>query len=542
MSTKTGRNEPCLCGSGRKFKKCHGRIAHAGPTDAQIRLAIDRTAASQRIRQNQQGLGRPIISANVKGHQFVAVGKKLYHSSTWKTFSDFLSDYVKTVLDPAWGNAEIAKPFEQRHPIMRWYDAFCRYQKAVIREPGRVHSYQITGVVACFLGLAYDLYLIEHNVELQSRLVRRLKDVRQFQGAYYELIVANILIRAGFDLTLEDEEDGASKHCEFAAVSKQTGKRYWVEAKMRSVAGLLGKTAADGTNDPNPLSRLIPHLNDALAKPAADERLIFIDLNTELDKPCVMPAWGERAAKRLEQYEAKELADGCRAYVFVTNVAFHRALDRDDLGWAALPFGLGMPDFNRPGYKRLSEAYLQKLAHIDAHRIGEAFNKYLQWPRTFDGRLASEAFHGSQRILIGETYRFPDGSGGEVVGTVTAATVNEPESKVYFAISDEQGNAKLLSQPMTAEELADYKANADAYFGRIQPVSRKVKNEFELFEWLMDTHKSLTREVLLERLASFPNQDSLKAASTEGLLAMYCESMAAGMLASGTLKCGGGPG
>ncbi|WP_211159649.1 SEC-C metal-binding domain-containing protein [Aromatoleum buckelii] len=24
MRTKTGRNDPCPCGSGRKYKKCHG--------------------------------------------------------------------------------------------------------------------------------------------------------------------------------------------------------------------------------------------------------------------------------------------------------------------------------------------------------------------------------------------------------------------------------------------------------------------------------------------------------------------------------------
>jgi hypothetical protein len=53
--------------------------------------------------------------------------------------------------------------------------------------------------------------------------------------------VANVLIGAGFKLTLEDETDGKNKHCEFAAISGTTGKRYWVEAKMRSVAGLLVK-------------------------------------------------------------------------------------------------------------------------------------------------------------------------------------------------------------------------------------------------------------------------------------------------------------
>jgi hypothetical protein len=139
------------------------------------------------------------------------------------------------------------------------------------------------------------------TVELKERLVQRLKIVEQFQGAYYELVVANILIRAGFELTLEDETDGKTKHCEYAAVSKRTGKKYWVEAKMHSVAGLLGKTQRDGTTDMNPLNRLIPQLNDALAKPAADERLIFIDLNTEeIIDAAGKPPWIENAQPRTD--------------------------------------------------------------------------------------------------------------------------------------------------------------------------------------------------------------------------------------------------
>jgi hypothetical protein len=44
----------------------------------------------------------------------------------------------------------------------------------------------------------------------------------------------------------EDETDGESKHCEFAAVSRRTRKKYWVEAKVRSVVSVLGKTDKDG--------------------------------------------------------------------------------------------------------------------------------------------------------------------------------------------------------------------------------------------------------------------------------------------------------
>ena len=90
---------------------------------------------------------------------------------------------------------------------MQWYDAYTRYQHENIKRPGEVHSTIVTGIVACYLGLAYSLYLLDHNAELQARLIHRPKDVGNFQGAYYELIVANILIRAGCTLMLEDETD-----------------------------------------------------------------------------------------------------------------------------------------------------------------------------------------------------------------------------------------------------------------------------------------------------------------------------------------------
>src|SRR5579862_9299281 len=202
----------------------------------------------------------------------------------------------------------------------------------------------MTGVAACYLGTASSLYLLDHNIELQARLVRRLKNPKEFQGAYYELIVANALIRAGFNLTLEDETDLSAKHCEFAAISRRTGKKYWVEAKMRAVAGLLGKDENDGTKNPNPISQMISHLNAALRKPAADDRLIFIDLNTDAAIGADgEPIWTESSYARLEQFERRELAAGVTAYLFISNVPFHRMLN-ERLHTALAAFGLGIPD------------------------------------------------------------------------------------------------------------------------------------------------------------------------------------------------------
>jgi hypothetical protein len=96
---KTGRNQPCPCGSGKKYKHCHGRF-HADPAissgglppDIEDQLArAKRRAEAQRLqREKQQGLGRPIVSAEVAGHRVVAVGNTVYTSKQWNVFHDFL--------------------------------------------------------------------------------------------------------------------------------------------------------------------------------------------------------------------------------------------------------------------------------------------------------------------------------------------------------------------------------------------------------------------------------------------------------------------
>jgi hypothetical protein len=531
MSPKIRRNQTCPCGSKLKYKKCCGRLTAPEETNAAFDASISaRHAADERIREEQQGLGKPIIAAKFNGHQVVAVGKTLFFSPKWKTVPDFLCDYLKRILDPAWGNAELAKPFDERHPIIQWYDILCRHQQSRIKTPGVPVVSAVTGIVGCYVGLAYSLYLLDHNVELQERLVRRLKNLDQFQGAYYELIVANILIRAGFELAIEDETDGNSKHCEFSARSKRTGRKYWVEAKMRVVPGLLGATGTPGARVHNPLSRLVPQLNDALAKPAADERLIFIDLNAEATAEGVgKPPWIERAATRLEQYERSELPTGKRAYVFVTNFPFHRQLN-DTASMAAFPIGVGIPDFNRPGVKRVSDAYRQKQRHIDAHYIGKALAEYLKFPATFDGSLPSEAISGSPpRIKIGETYRFGDPANGGVIGTVTTAAVDEQRSQALIGITDRNGGGRLLAEPMSLEQLADYRAHKDSYFGRILPVGGTANDPFELFEWFVDNHRWMSRSQLLEKLAYVPSPTARNAMSDDDLLYEYCELMVAAM-------------
>src|ERR1700676_1100340 len=104
MSNKVGRNQLCPCGSGLKYKRCHGRLHGVAPEssfpNSNPAQLLDRVRAAERIRQTQQGLGRPIVAAKLHDHQMVAVNDTVYFSAKWKTFPDFLADYMRRKLEP----------------------------------------------------------------------------------------------------------------------------------------------------------------------------------------------------------------------------------------------------------------------------------------------------------------------------------------------------------------------------------------------------------------------------------------------------------
>ena len=85
------------------------------------------------------------------------------------------------------------------------------------KPAGEIQDCPTNGLTYAYLGLAYNLYLLEHNAELQAYLVRRLKHPDTFYAAYYETHVAAWFILAGFTLAIENEEDSTRTHVEFIA-------------------------------------------------------------------------------------------------------------------------------------------------------------------------------------------------------------------------------------------------------------------------------------------------------------------------------------
>jgi hypothetical protein len=82
-------------------------------------------------------------------------------------------------------------------------------------------------------------------------------------------------------------------------------------------------------------------------------------------------------------------------------------------------------------------------------------------------------------------------------------------------------------QPMTDAEFGDYKAQPDAYFGKILPVPKKAENQYDLFEFFVEANRGLSRATLLERLSRPADFDPHGAVSDADLLAEYCEALVA---------------
>jgi hypothetical protein len=479
-------------------------------------------------RERQQGLGKPIISASFRGTRLVAVKNRLLQSKGWKTFHDFLGDYIKIAIGPAWGNAEIAKPPEQRHPMIVWYQALCRHQRAFVDQAGTLlHGMPETGAAAAYLHLAYDLYALDHNAELQASLLSRLRNHERFTGARYEVQVAADFIRAGFDIGFEDESDGSTTHCEFTATDRKTGKRFSVEAKRRE--GYRPR-----------IGRLF---NDALSKRANHPRVIFIDLNMRddgLGTSQAPPAFFASALRRLRSFEGQPLNGKPRppAYVFLTNTPWALYLDDPAPRRGRLIEGFQIPDFKQGVlYQSLRHAIDAREAHIEMHKLMESIGDHSEIPSTFDGEISEFAFGNEiARLVVGSRYLVRDAEGIERPAELTTATVAEEERSAYCGVTFDNGQSGIWTVPLSDAEMAAWKRHPDTFFGVLGQRRTRAETPLELYDFLHESFSRSSKDDLLKVMSDAPDFETLAQLDQPRLASIHAERMANGALAMNWLR------
>jgi hypothetical protein len=294
--SKVGRNDPCHCGSGKKYKKCHGAPQNQpdakkqGPfilkeldmatLPPEIKAMHERFCLEDQKRESEFGKVRLPISLEFQGQRLVVSGNKLFYQPAEKTkyFTDFLLTIVPSIFGKEWFDYEIAKPFGQRHPAMESRVRAMKYMNDQIPTAEGIYSAVITGRMLEYFVFAYDLFVVQDNGRLDARLVDRLRNCEQYQGARHELFAEATCLKAGFEIEHENETDGTTKHAEFTATHKLSGQKVSVEAKSKHRPGILGRPGEReeiGNHD----IRLGKLLRNAVAKNSPHPLVVFLDLN-----------------------------------------------------------------------------------------------------------------------------------------------------------------------------------------------------------------------------------------------------------------------
>ncbi|MDB5412572.1 MAG: hypothetical protein JWR10_907 [Rubritepida sp.] len=304
--------------------------------------------------------------------------------------------------------------------------------------------------------------------------------------------------------------------------------------KARGVPGVLGRTAADGSPDPDPTNRIRTHLSDALNKPSETERMVFIDLNAADGADGTEPPRHPRARRHLLNKE-RDRPNDPPAYVFITNFCYHHHLASDKMATFIMPFGFHIPDFMKSETSTLFERYKEEEKHADALAVVQVMEKYTHTLTTFDGSLPSElpGMKVERRPIIGKPYHYdpndPDvkaavGVGLEpFTGIVTTALAVPQEMAFLFAVQREDGHNFTLWQKASERQMLEWEPFKDTYFGVVRKVGNSNADPYELFVFFVENHRHTPREKLLEWVATWPDAEELRQISDEDLLLKWAE-------------------
>jgi len=329
---KIGRNDPCFCGSKKKYKRC---CFEKKPSTEDIEKIVQIYNKQKKEKHQLEQMGilinyvKPVL---YKGRKVWGLGDKIYHNRTPnETFHEFVIFIFKKTLGKEWFDKQQKLEKDDQHHIFRCFDQFrlwmIRHAEPKNKINQNVWGYTPDGWSKNLLSLAFDVASLQHTDKLPRNLLERLKNYNEYQGAKYEITVAAIIARLGFDIEFTTSKRGGPKHCEFIATERKTKMRIGIEAKSRQRDGVLHRS---GTKDKKKVlkgdvSKLI---SKALQKSEVGQMpfLIFIDMNCPLSKKIqtTEKRWVNDVI-RITGKKGKPTIENPNLYsaIFFTNFSYH---------------------------------------------------------------------------------------------------------------------------------------------------------------------------------------------------------------------------
>ena len=320
--------KPCPCGiHGKSYGDCCRDKGIHAPGNEMLRGTAPRIVP---------GALSQIQSSMVKDDtRFRIVWNRLWHYPQHETFHQFLDALVFGTLGKEWFEEQLLLPPKNQSAIVKWRTAMVE----LLRRPGDADDgvstgHTLTGPAKAYQCFGYDLYWLQLVHKLPNSVIKRLKDFGAFQGARYEVLIAAIFARAGFEVEWIDDNKASGKHPEFIATHKVTGKKVGVETKSRQRPGAMNYI---GTVSPEThLKGDVFDLYERAMKQAPDGDipfLIFIDANVPdspqkglssySDIPVDTVPWMKEIRDRLVDIWNAATEPTPESAVLITNFAFY---------------------------------------------------------------------------------------------------------------------------------------------------------------------------------------------------------------------------
>lgn len=349
---KIGRNNPCPCGSGKKYKKCH--LLSGGSLKTSIIKKLKSTPELERIRQEleMQMIERrkKLVQAGVfidfvtpthfRGNKVWALSSRLYPRRPKKeTFHEFIIYVLKEELGRDWWIKQMESPEDKQHFIYRCFIKHYDWQdKNKIPENRYGEGWRAIpdGYSRALISLAFDVCSLIHAVHLPEIFLKKLRNYIEYQSVRYEIAVAALFARMGYKIKFLDEEfvgqKTQPKHSEFIATNPGTGEEIAVEVKSKEREGVLHKEGEFNKEKEfrSSVAKLYRHA--LKQKPHGKPFIIFIDMNLPLSpgaNPNDIP-WVKAVTKMRDNatFATRGKPAPSNAILF-TNYSYHYGTDQE---------------------------------------------------------------------------------------------------------------------------------------------------------------------------------------------------------------------
>jgi hypothetical protein len=295
--------------------------------------------------QSPRITSRPQIQATLDEQKVRAVRNSIYFRPKDESFYDFQLNLLLWTLGKPWYDAEMAKPLEERHIVLRWRHERCELLKANQKpgdDPNKPVAAPMTGNIKALQVLSDDIYQLEHALKTPRKIINRLRDARQFQGARSEIAIASIFARCGFDIHFID--DDSKRNPEF--IAERGAEKIAVEAKSRHRPGALEERGVM-TDDPAH-AKIKEHYENALQQnPGGMPFLVFVDVNLALTPatPPMEKAWVKEAMKCFDDRRQEGKATDPDTGLILTNFGWHYYRDRAGMAGECITVKTANPQF-----------------------------------------------------------------------------------------------------------------------------------------------------------------------------------------------------